>query len=327
MRRFIIVLFAILTINFMLPRLMPGDPFLTLSAEDGFTSVQYSEEEVKDLKEYYGLDRPLHTQFIEYYSNVLRGNFGRSIFYNASVNEILLQKLPWTIYIVLSSLFIGCIVGLTFGIISIVNRSRKFDKVFYTLIITVSEIPSFLIGIAFLFIFAANLGWFPLSGGASAFAEPTFSQSYIKDVMSHAFLPILTMSIPSIGQFYILSRSSMITIISKDYMVTGKAKGLSRRRLNIFYILKNSLPPIISRVFLNIGHLFASSILVENVFAYPGIGTLMKESVLKRDYPMIQAIFLIIAMLVLLMNYLAEFINGKIDPRGSTRGSKDEKIQ
>ena len=322
MKRFIIVLFAILTINFLLPRLMPGDPFLTLSAEDGFTSVQYSEQEVQDLKEYYGLDKPIATQFIEYYANVLKGDFGRSIFYNESVNKILLRKLPWTIFIVLSSLLIGCIVGLSLGILSMINRNKNFDKVFYTLIITVSEIPSFLIGIAFLFIFAANLGWFPLSGGVSAFTEPSFSLSYIEDILSHAFLPIMTMSIPSIGQFYILSRSSMITIISKDYMTTGKAKGLSKKRLNIYYILKNSLSPIISRVFLNIGHLFAASILVENVFAYPGIGTLMKESVLKRDYPLIQAIFLIIALLVLLMNYLAEHINRKIDPRGRD----DEKI-
>ncbi len=322
MKRFIIVLFAILTINFLLPRLMPGDPFLTLSAEDGFTSVQYSEQEVQDLKEYYGLDKPIATQFIEYYANVLKGDFGRSIFYNESVNKILLRKLPWTIFIVLSSLLIGCIVGLSLGILSMINRNKNFDKVFYTLIITVSEIPSFLIGIAFLFIFAANLGWFPLSGGVSAFTEPSFSLAYIEDILSHAFLPIMTMSIPSIGQFYILSRSSMITIISKDYIITGKAKGLSKKRLNIYYILKNSLSPIISRVFLNIGHLFAASILVENVFAYPGIGTLMKESVLKRDYPLIQAIFLIIALLVLLMNYLAEHINRKIDPRGRD----DEKI-
>ena len=179
MKRFIIVLFAILTINFLLPRLMPGDPFLTLSAEDGFTSVQYSEQEVQDLKEYYGLDKPIATQFIEYYANVLKGDFGRSIFYNESVNKILLRKLPWTIFIVLSSLLIGCIVGLSLGILSMINRNKNFDKVFYTLIITVSEIPSFLIGIAFLFIFAANLGWFPLSGGVSAFTEPSFSLSYI----------------------------------------------------------------------------------------------------------------------------------------------------
>jgi peptide/nickel transport system permease protein len=315
MRRFIIVLFSVLAINFLLPRLMPGDPFLSLSAEDGFTSVQYSEEEVKDLKNYYGLDKPLFTQFIEYYGNVLKGNFGRSIFYKESVNKILLARLPWTIYIVLSSLFIGCIIGLLLGIISIINRNKKVDKLFYTIIVLISEIPSFLIGIAFLFIFAASLGWFPLSGGVTAFTKPSFSLCYINDILHHAFLPILTMSIPSIGQFYILSRSSMITIISKDYMTTGKAKGLSKKRLNINYLLKNSLVPIISRVFLNIGHLFASSILVENIFAYPGIGTLMKESVLKRDYPMIQAIFLIIALLVLLMNYLAEFLNKRIDPR------------
>jgi len=315
-KRFFIVLFLILLINFVLPRLMPGDPFLTLSAEDGFTSVQYSEAEVQDLKNYYGLDKPLLIQFLEYYGNVLKGNFGRSIFYNESVNKILASRLPWTIYIVISSLIIGCIIGILFAILSIINRNKKIEKFFYTLIISISEIPSFLIGIAFLFIFAANLQWFPLSGGVSAFKTPSFSIEYISDILSHSFLPIITMSIPSIGQFYILSRSSMITIISKDYITTAHAKGLSNNRINIHYILKNSLTPIISRVFLNIGHLFASSILVENVFAYPGIGTLMKESVLKRDYPMIQAIFLLIALLVLAMNYLAEYINKKVDPRG-----------
>lgn len=322
MKRFLIVLLSILLINFVLPRLMPGDPFLTLSAEDGFTSVQYSEAEVEDLKNYYGLDQPLVTQFTSYYKNILKGNFGKSIFYNESVNKILATRLPWTIYIVLSSLLIGCVIGILFALISIKYRNYRIEKFFYTIIITISEIPSFLIGIAFLFIFAANLQWFPLSGGVTAFKTFYFSTDYFLDILSHSFLPIFTMSIPSIGQFYILSRSSMITVISKEYMTTAKAKGLSKNRINIFYILKNSLSPIVSRVFLNIGHIFASSILVENVFAYPGIGTLMKESVLKRDYPMIQAIFLIIALMVLIMNYLAEYINRKIDPRLKN----DEKI-
>ncbi len=315
MKRLIIVLISILTINFFLPRMMPGDPFLDLSAEDGYSNIQYSNKEINELKAYYGLDEPLLDQFISYYKNIFKGDFGYSIYYKADVIDVILDRLPWTLLIVLSSLVLGAVIGIGFAIISVINRNRKFDKFIYGLMIVITEIPAFLIGVVFLFVFAAKLNWFPLSGGISPFLKPSFSFFYIFDLIRHALLPMLTMSIPSIGQFYILSRSSMITVISKDYIRTGYAKSLSKKRINYYYILKNSIAPIIARVFLTIGKLFGATILVENVFAYPGIGSLMKESVLKRDYPMIQSIFLLIALLVLIMNYLAEFINNKIDPR------------
>ncbi|MEA3284386.1 MAG: ABC transporter permease [Synergistota bacterium] len=312
---YILVALVMLSVNFFLPRLMPGDPFLYLSVEDGNVSTVFSKEQVDHYKAYYGLDKPLHVQFLNYLVGLSQGDLGYSIYYNTGVTEMIFSRLPWTLFFVVSSLLLSSVIGAVLGAISAWLWGKTSDRVMYFSMIVISEIPAFLLGVLFLFVFAAQMRWFPLSGGISVFASFDSPLAKIGDILHHAFLPILTLTLSRVGGFFLLSRSSMLMVLSKDYIRTAKAKGLGKKSVIFRHALKNALPPIVARVFMSLGTSFGGAVLVENVFAYPGVGRLMREAVGNRDYVLIQGIFLTITMMVLLMNWVAELIYKKLDPR------------
>lgn len=314
-KHYVLVLFALLVINFFLPRLMPGDPFQYLSVEDGNVSVAFTEEQIELYKEYYGFDKPLHIQFFNYIKGLLQGDLGYSIYYKTSVIEMIAARIPWTIFIVLCALFLSSSIGTVLGAVSARLRETPADKLTYFFMIVFSEIPSFLLGTLLLILFAAKLKWFPLSGGITAFATYSSAFAYLADLFHHAGLPILTLMFAGLGNFYLLSRNSMLMVLTKDYMRTAKAKGLSKRRILFHHALRNSIPPIVARIFMSMGAMFGGAVLVENVFAYPGMGYLMRESVLARDYVLTQGVFLTIAVSVLFMNWVADIVYKRLDPR------------
>lgn len=314
-KHYLLVLIVMLLINFFLPRLMPGDPFLYLSVEDGTVSAVFSQEQIGHYKAYYGLDQPLHVQFWNYLTGLLRGNLGYSIYYNTSVTQMIFSRMPWTLFIVVSSLLLSSIIGVALGAASAWQRDKAADRIMYFAMIVISEIPAFLLGVLFLFVFAAQMKWFPLSGGSTVFVSFDSVWAKAGDILNHAFLPILTLTLTRIGGFFLLSRNSMLTVLSKDYIRTARAKGIGKRGVIFRHALKNALPPIVARVFMSLGTLFGGAVLVENVFAYPGVGRLMREAVGNRDYVLIQGVFLTITVTVLLMNWLAELIYKKLDPR------------
>lgn len=305
----------ILTFNFFIPRLMPGDPFLFISSDVGDITITYTDEEIEKYKEYYGLDEPLYIQYTSYLADTFTGDFGYSIYYHEDVLDLIIKRMWWTIGLVASSLILSSVIGIFFGSISAWNRNNKLDYLLYMSLLGISEIPSFLLGILFLFIFAAKFGWFPLSGGISNFVEYNSFFDKFLDIAYHAALPVLTLTIVGIGSFYILSRNSMISVLSKDYIKTARAKGLTQRKQIFRHALRNSILPLITRIFLSLGTMFGGAILVESVFNYPGLGRLMRDAVLLRDYPLIQGIFLFVTIFVLIMNFLADVVYKKLDPR------------
>lgn len=312
---YIFTLCFIIIFNFLIPRLMPGDPFTNLSGEEGDVISTFSDEQIEKYKAYYGLDKSLGKQFVDYIKNLLKGNLGYSINYKESVWDIIKSRAKWTMPIVIISSLLACFFGVLLGSISAWNRDSKPDKVFYFIMLIISEIPSFLIGILFLFILAGSLKLFPLAGGKSTFANYANFFEAFKDYGHHAFLPILTLTISGMGPYYLLARSSMVTVLDKAYIKTAKSKGLKDRRVIFSHALKNSILPIITRLFISLGVIFSGAILVENVFTYPGIGSLMNQAIRLRDYPLIQGIFLFVAILVLLMNFLADRTYELLDPR------------
>lgn len=294
---------------------MPGDPFTFLSGDVDEVTVACSEEQLAKYKEYYGLDKPLASQYADYVVNMLHGNIGHSIYYNEDVLVILGKRAVWTIGLVVVSLVVSCILGIFLGSLSAWNRDNAIDRVLYFLMICFSELPAFLIGLLLLFVGAAWLEWFPLSGGMSPFARFSSPWYQALDLVHHAVLPVITLVMARLGSFYMISRSSMLTVLSKDYIRTAQAKGLSKQRILFVHALRNAAIPVITRVFLSLGTVFGGAILVENVFNYPGIGHLMRESVMMRDYILIQGIFLFFAITVLTMNFVADLLYKKIDPR------------
>lgn len=313
--RYAVVLLVVLAANFLLPRLMPGDPFELLSVEDGYAGAGFTDEQIARYKAYYGLDKPLHAQFLRYVEGLLTGDLGYSIFYKTGVAEMIRARIPWTVFIVLCALVVSSVVGTVLGSLSAVLREGPADRLMYFFMMVFSEIPSFLLGTLLLIFFAARLGWFPLSGGATAFAVYSSPLEQAADLLRHAALPVLTLALAGVGNFYLLARSSMLTVLTKDYIRTARAKGLSKGRILFRHALRNALPPIVARFFMSMGGMFGGAVLVENVFAYPGMGRLLRDAVLARDYVLAQGVFLTIAVTALLMNWAADVVYRRLDPR------------
>ena len=312
---YIITFLCIITLNFIIPRLMPGDPFTFLSSEEGDVIVNYSDEQIEKYKEYYGLNKSIVHQYKDYIVNMVKGNIGYSIYYNEDVLKLIISRAVWTIPIVLISIILSCLIGIFLGSISAWYNNSYIDKILYFIMIIFSEIPAFLIGVLFLFILAAKLDLFPLSGAVSVFESYDSYFSKVKDVVNHGFLPVLTLVLSRVGGFYLLSRNSMISVLSKDYIRTAEGKGLSDMLILFKHALKNAILPIVTRFFLSLSAIFGGAVLVENVFHYPGVGLLMREAIMVRDYPLIQGIFLFITITVLTMNLLADIVYRKMDPR------------
>ncbi|MEK3916673.1 ABC transporter permease [Paenibacillus sp. FSL H7-0331] len=314
---FLLALLLLLIINFAIPRLMPGDPFLMLNTEDGSTSVSYTEEQLLLYYAFYGLDKPLPIQFMSYIGGLFHGDWGYSLFYKKAVLPMIMDRIGWTLSMVAAALVISTVIGSILGCLSAWQHRKAMDQSMYVVFVLLAEIPGFIFGILLLFWLSATLDWFPLSGGKSHYQSFSSWVELAADRVHHAVLPVLTLSFSSVGASYLYSRSSMLSVLDKVYLTTARAKGLNPSTLIFRHAFRNALPPIVTRVFLSLGTALGGAILVENVFRYPGIGLFMQEAVMLRDYPVIQGIFLMFSLMVLSMNAFADFVLRKLDPRVS----------
>ncbi|MNI25778.1 Glutathione transport system permease protein GsiC [compost metagenome] len=230
---------------------------------------------------------------------------------------MIMDRIGWTLSMVAAALVFSTIIGSIMGCLSAWRHRSASDLAMYLGVVLFAEIPGFLIGIVLLFWLSADLGWFPLSGGKSHYQPFSSWVDLVADRVHHAALPVLTLSLSSVGVCYLYARSSMLAVLDKAYLTTARAKGLNPSTIIFRHAFRNALPPIVTRVFLSLGTAFGGAILVENVFRYPGIGLFIQEAVMLRDYPVIQGIFLIISLLVLTMNTFADIVLRKLDPRVS----------
>jgi peptide/nickel transport system permease protein len=314
--RLLSTLFVILVINFFLPRMMPGDPFSTTSADEvGEEIIVMTEEQHLYYINYYGLDRPLHGQFLVYMKNLMTGNLGRSIYYKMPVSDVIILHLPWTMLIVAGATVISTVSGVVLGTLSAKNRKNGSDRIMMTGMIAFAEIPSFLLGLILLLIFSVYLRLFPLAGAITPFANYNGPAEQSWDILYHAFLPVVTLSLTQLTGVYLLTRNTLITVTTKDYIRTARAKGLGEKTVWIRHALRNALLPVVTRTGFMIGIMMGGVVLVESVFSYPGIGMILRSAVIGRDYPLIQGILLIIAVSILVCNLLVDKIYGKLDPR------------
>lgn len=298
--------------NFSIPRLMPGDPF-SYNASDASENVdiEMSEEHKEYMRAYYGMDKPILEQLRNTIQSNLRGDFGQSIHFKSSAADVIRERLPWTLFIMGATLLISMLVGVFLALLCI--RNTRADRFIFAVSSFVTEIPSYLVGVLLLFLVAAKVKWIPLSGAITAFAKYGSKWEWIQDVLAHALMPVTAMCIFTIPKFYFTARASFLSIIRKPYLLNAKAKGLTERRIRWRYIFVNGITPIIARLFLSVGSTIGGTMLIENVFAYPGVGTVMREAVKYRDYIMIQDIFMLSTVLVLLSLFAADVLNGFVD--------------
>lgn len=313
--QYVLVLFVAITINFVLPRLAPGDPLLYFFDES--TLKELTEDQKLAVLESVGLSGSVWEQYIEYLKGIFTWDLGTSIKYAQPVTEVIAEKLPWTITLILPALLISTVIGVLIGAYSAWNRGKGRDVTFLTTMLTFQAIPGFWIGMLLIAIFAVQLGWFPTFGAISIVQDGT-TWGYIKDVLWHLALPIATLSIATVGSNYLLTRSSTLESLGQDYMTMAEAKGVQKKTLIFNHGLRNALLPIYTQFTLELGTLIGGSVVVESVFSYPGIGRLLYESVIARDFPMMQGVFLMITLGVIVANIFADITYPLIDPRAKS---------
>ena len=313
-KKYIVLFFILLTIHFILPRIMKADPFVFLSS-DGTEVASYTEEEILKYKQYYGLDMPLWRQYLNYLLGIFTGNLGYSIYFKEKVTTLIFSRLVWTAGIVIFSLCISLVFGLFLGSFSAWNCQRKIDTILYQGMVIISEIPSFLTANMILMFFIIKWRILPTAGGITPFIKIEFSWSFILDIIKHAILPSLTLTFLRLPDFYFVSRSAMLQQIQKKYVETAQAKSLGDIYILMRHCLPNAINPIMTRFLLSIQTMFNATLIVENVFKYPGIGKLIRDAVLYRDYLLLQGIFLVITIFILTISLLGENFYQTIEKR------------
>ncbi|GAP07690.1 ABC-type dipeptide/oligopeptide/nickel transport systems, permease components [Anaerolinea thermolimosa] len=312
---FITAVFAFV-LNFILPRLMPGDPVAAITARiaQGMSNSTGMKEVYEQYATLFGTNRPLLEQFFLYVRNVLQGNFGSSFSqYPRPVADILKSSILWTIGLQFPAIIVGWLIGNTLGALAAYLK-KGFDKVLMPISIFISNFPAFGMAIILMVIFAVDLKWFPTSGGYGFDMIPNFSWDFIVSVIHHYQLPFWSIVLIAIGGQAIGMRSMSIYELNADYVKYSRFLGIKDSTI-VRYVFRNAMLPQITGLALSIGTMVGGALVAEIVFSYPGLGYTLLNGVMGQDYPLISAVTLIITIMVLLANFLIEIAYGLIDPR------------
>lgn len=302
--RYALVIFAILVLNFCIPRLMPGDPIMHLLGED----VYYiAPKQIEELKRKYGLDRPLIEQFILYIERLLQGDLGYSFSFGKPVAAIVIERVPMTLLVTIPSTFFGIVIGAYLGTLTGWRSERVYKKVLTNFMLLVYSTPPYWLGMILLLVFSLHLRLLPI-GGANLGSD-------LVSFISHLLLPITTLTIFTTVYNTVIIRGIIKGVSEESFVLTAVSKGLGRVRFFNRHLLRPSLPPIIALSAIEFGFAFSGALAIEIVFSWPGIGLMMWEAVLARDYPLLQALFTISALIVVLANAIADLLCVLVDPR------------
>ena len=296
------VLAIVAVMVFVLTRAASGDPITVLLGD------QATAADIARVKQVYGLDRPLPMQFAYWLQEVLQGNLGQSIFLQRPVTQALWERAEPTALLALIAVAIAASIGIPCGIVSAVYRGRPVDQVFTTLAMLGASVPSFWFGLVLIQVFAVGLGWFPVSGyGApgAALAERV-----------HALvLPALVLGVLNSALVTRFTRASMLDVLGEDYVRTARSKGLSEASVVLKHALRNALVPIVTVLGLTVALMIGGAVVTETVFGLPGVGNLVVNAVLRRDYPVIQGALLVVAAIYVLINFAIDLLYVAVDPR------------
>lgn len=288
------VLIVVSILVFLMVHLIPGDPVRNL------LGLQAPPEAVEATREKLGLNKPLHVQYVTFVTNILKGDFGTSIRTRMPVIDEIRDRYKYTIVLAVGGTVVAALVGIVFGIVSAVRQNRFWDNFLMVFSLLSVSTPSFFLALLFILLFSLALGWFPSIG----------MQSW-----KHYVLPILALGMQSVGLIARMTRSAMLEVLREDYIRTARAKGVSRLKVIYVHALRNALIPVLTIVGLRFGGLLAGSALIESVFAIPGIGRLMIDAVLTRDYPVVQSTVLVLSVTFVLINTLVDILYRIVDPR------------
>lgn len=315
---FFVTLWACLTINFALPRLMPGNPAIAMMSR---FKGRVNGQALKALEIAFGVNSNESTlrQYFSYLANTLTGHWGLSLtFFPEQVSKVVFSALPWTVGLVGVTTVLAFLAGTLIGLGAAWRRGGVLDSFLPPIFVIISAFPYFFLALMGVLFFAVDLHWVPLDQGYSPADTPALGWHYIHDVLSHAILPASVILITSIGGWVLTMRNNMISTLSEDYVRMARAKGLSPLRIMFAYAGRNAILPNLTGFAMSLGFVVSGAILVEYVFDYPGVGYMLLQAVENEDYALMQALFLFITVAVLVAVLIMDFVTMALDPR--TRG-------
>jgi peptide/nickel transport system permease protein len=313
---YLVTAWAAITMNFFIPRLMPGNPVQILISR--MTSQgEVSQQTVHNLTVAFGLDTRtgLLGQYGQYWVQLFHGDLGTSItYYPSTVAQVVMAALPWTVVLIGTATVISYVIGTVLGTLAAWRRGSVLDGLLPATTFLYAT-PLFWIALVAIEVFAVKLHWFPTSGGETQGIPIAFTGQFLSSAVAHSVLPALVIVITLVASPLVGMRNMMVTTLNQDYVLVAQAKGLSQRRVMVMYAARNAILPTIANFALSLGYIVSGALLVEIVFSYPGIGYILLQAVSNEDYPLMQAIFLIITLAVLIANLLADLVYVVLDPR------------
>ncbi len=315
---YLFIAWAAVTMNFLIPRLMPGDPVALLVER---LEGRIAPEAMAAIAESYGItDDPIHIQYVDYLSALFRGDLGLSIGHHpVPVSEIVMQALPWTIGLVGITTIISFLLGTGLGVILAWRRGKRSDYVLPALTFF-NAVPYFWMALILVLIFSVNLGWFPTAGAYRRTLFPGWDLEFITSVLYHGILPAITIVLGSFAGWVLAMRNMTVTVMGEDYVTMAEAKGLPRSKVLMNYAARNAILPSITGFALSLGAVVGGSMLTEVIFNYPGVGYTLFQAVENQDFPLMQGLFLVIAIAVIIANLIADIIYVFLDPRTRAEG-------
>lgn len=307
------VLGAVVTLMFLMFRLMPGDPMAA------YISEALSEESKQSIRAQFGLDRSLPEQYLLYLYNLCRGELGTSFFIKEPVWDIVMAALPNTLILTFSGLILAYAFGVVAGAYLAWKRGSLTEGIAIPLVLGTRAAPEFWVGMILLAIFAFNLGWFPSGGAASpgAMYDSEWQRLLSADFWHHLALPVLTLALYLQGLPLLLMRSTMLDVLHEEYVTMARMKGLPTRRIVLNHAARNAMLPVATAFALSMGQLVGGNVVIETVFSWPGLGRILVQAVSSSDYPLAQGAFLLVSVALIAMNLLADLLYTLLDPRVS----------
>ncbi len=316
-----LTIYLVATLTFFLVRLMPGSPvevyIHTLISQYGFTY----DEAANQAAALFAFDpsRPLLLQYWDYLQSLARGDLGMSLVSPGTpVSSIIATYLPWTLFSAGLGLLLSFLLGISLGMLMAYRRGGVLDHLLTVLASIVQAVPNYLVAIVLIVFLGVQLGWLPISAMRGAYSPgmtPSFSLAFVLDVLYHAALPIVTYVLTTIGSWILLMKSSTLTTLEEDYVTVARARGLPDGRILRAYVGRNAVLPLFAQVAIAAGFVVGGSVVIERIFVYQGIGFILFDSINRRDYPLMQGIFLIVTVAVVVANLLADLLYSRLDPR------------
>lgn len=319
-------IFTVITLSFVLIRFMPGGPLDYLRAQLAQSGSMNQRQLYSELEKYLNIDptKPIWQQYLDYMVNILQGDAGQSFWYQEPVSAILVDALPWTAFVMLLSLFLTFVISMTLGAAMAYHENTNFDYFSTAGGIVLSATPYYIVAVVLLYVLGYQMDLFPTGGRVGRSVEGEFTVAFLISALYHATLPAASYVITEVGGWAVAMRGNSIQILGEDYVRVADLRGLSNRKIALEYVGRNAILPLYTSFMISIGFLLGGSIILEEIFTYPGVGYYLFKAVKSRDLPLMMGGFIVITIAVVIGLLIADLTYGLIDPRAA-QGEHNER--